>query len=383
MKKKLALFFESFCEIHFAKDPFLVPYYLGKIMEYDVTILYPKLENNGNLPDTYRGVRLIPFNINENPNPTIKYKDIIQYVYVNAKTIDVLMLFYSNEKCIPFVNRYKKGNPTGKVYIKLDINPYFTKWWSSIPAWKKPFSWIKQSLKWKSYIKKLDVVSCEMTKAYNLLSTDCMPIYDFRGKLVLVPNGLDEEEINSLGFGKSQYDKKDNLIITVSRLGSPQKNTDMLLKALKKVDMKDWKFFMVGGVDESFLPKVKQFRKEHPEMENKILWMGPITDRKKLYNIYNQAKVFVLSSKYEGCAIVFGEAKRFSNYLISTKVGASEDIIEGGKYGELVDINDIDAMAQSIQNIVDGKTNINVFSDLDIEKLSWEHSLQPVVEKLI
>lgn len=42
MKKNLTLLFYDFEEFHFGKDVFLVPYYLGILYDYSVTIVYPQ-----------------------------------------------------------------------------------------------------------------------------------------------------------------------------------------------------------------------------------------------------------------------------------------------------------------------------------------------------
>lgn len=64
--------------------------------------------------------------------------------------------------------------------------------------------------------------------------------------------------------------------------------------------------------------------------------MGPIYDKKSLWEFYNRAKVFILTSRFEGYPLVLTEAKRFRNYIVSTELDASEDLLENGKYGCLI-----------------------------------------------
>ena len=361
----------------------MVPYHLGKMMDYDVSILYPRLAENCDLPSEHRGVRLIPIDLNGNihTKPSIQFKNVADYVSDHAAEIDVLMLFYGGAKAEPIAKAYKRSRPDGKLYVKMDINPYdmweigMSKWW------KRPFIWINQKILRREFLRIVDVVSCETSLAYKKLSSGRVPYYDFKSKLVVVPNGIDEGEIREMSFGQSDYSKKENLMITVGRLGTYQKNTEMLLDALAKVDLKDWKFYMIGSVEKEFLPIKEAFMRQHPQLEDKIKWMGEINDRLKLYKIFNKSKVLVLSSRFESFALVFVEAQRFANYVVSTPVGAIDDVVKEN-CGEIVPNGDADKMAKAIQKIVDGDTNIDVYREYDLSHLSWEYRLQEVVNRL-
>ena len=69
----------------------------------------------------------------------------------------------------------------------------------------------------------------------------------------------------------------------------------------------------------------------------------------------NQADVFVLSSKWEGLPNVLIEAMAVETPVVSTNCpsGAAEILAEG-KYGELVEIGDSQAMAIAIEKVLDG-----------------------------
>lgn len=383
-RKNITLFFEYFSQINFYKDPFLVPYYLGKTLDYDATILYPNNEENINLPKEHRGVRLIPFDLPEPDalQPQVKFRNAIKYVSIHAKEIDVLMLFFGGAKSEPFAEVYKKENPLGKIYVKLDIEPYGIRDIRELPLWKRYLSWGRAYLQRRKFFNRLDVVSCETTLAYNKLSSHLVPYFNFGKKLMIVPNGIDEESIEQIGFGKTDFRQKKNIMLTVGRLGTYQKNTEMLLRALGKVDLKDWLFYMIGSVEEDFLSVKEKFMSEHPSLADKLIWKGPVSDRKELYGYYSEAKVFVLPSRYEGYAIVFSEAQRFGDYIISTPVGAATDVVAGGKYGEIVDVDDSDRLADAVQKVIDGDTNVNVYDDFDIGTLSWRFRVEKLAKRL-
>lgn len=60
MYQNLTLIFKHFEIEHFGKDVFLVPYYLGKQYQCDVTIVYPLTKTNQHFPSEVRGVQLRP-----------------------------------------------------------------------------------------------------------------------------------------------------------------------------------------------------------------------------------------------------------------------------------------------------------------------------------
>lgn len=63
---------------------------------------------------------------------------------------------------------------------------------------------------------------------------------------------LDDEKFESYGLKRKPFTEKENIMVCVGRIGCYQKNTEMLLNALRKVDLKDWKIYMLGPITSSF-----------------------------------------------------------------------------------------------------------------------------------
>ncbi len=110
--------------------------------------------------------------------------------------------------------------------------------------------------------------------------------------------------------------------------------------------------------------------------------MGPIFDKKELWSYYNRAKVFVLTSRWEGSPLIFPEAKRFRNYLVSTNVGGAYDVIEKDKYGTLIPQEDDCTLSEVLNGIVNGEISIDVYKDFDPQQLSYQRRLQTIVKRL-
>lgn len=373
-KKNLTLIFNHFEKEHIGKDVFLVPYYLGKMLQYDVTIVYPRTATNVDFPKELKGVRLVALDFNRRLAffPLWRTWNFYVYLLKNARQIDFLMRFHYSVHSKLMVVLYKLLNPKGVAYVKLDMDANAIKEGESKRR--------NQSFRHKLgvalssvFLKMVDRVSCETSVAYETLRNCSLPQYQFGDKLKLMPNGFDEELLQSLNVEERDFGKKENLIITVGRLGTPQKNTEMFLRALAHVDLKNWTVCLIGPIEKDFQPVVDTFFERHPEKVGKVIFTGSIYDKKELWEYYYRAKVFVLTSRWEGYPIVYPEAKRFANYIVSTAVSACEDIIEEGKYGKSISIDDDRELASILSDIIDGSVNIDVYQGFDATSLSWKN----------
>lgn len=378
--KNLTLFFEFFDHEHLGKDPFMVPYYLGRMLGYSVTIIYPLSEHNKDLPSEVKGVRLIPLPLygTECSHRMIRYYAFLKYLWKHARKIDVFMRFFYADSLILF---YKFLNPLGKVYIKMDVNPRNIR---LEDRRKRSFlhGWMNE-IKNRYFKSRVDVISCETSLAYEKLRESKSSQYNWDDKLFMIPNGFDEELLQSLDLKEKTFTEKDNLIITVGRLGTLPKNTNMFLHALAKVDLADWKCCLVGPIAPELQSEISKFYLENPDKKDSVVFTGPIYDKKELWEYYNRSKLFVLTSKWESYALVFTEAQRFRNYILSTHVGAIDDVIQGGRYGMLVEQEDSDELARKIKQIISSENDIaHVYDDFDPSSLSWSSRLRIVAERL-
>lgn len=379
IRKNLTLVFNHFEQEHLGKDVFLVPYYLGQQLGYEVSIVYEETKTNINFPNEIKGVKLVPKKLigNENTHFYIRNYRNLKYIAINAKKIDLLMCFHHTALTELRVCLYKFFNPNGKVYVKLDLDK-LKKTQESTNIIKRWF-WRKIL---NSFLNKVDLLSCETTQVYNQLKDTDIPSYQYGNKLLLMPNGFDEEQLKFYHLKEKEFDEKENLFITVARLGTPQKNTEMILEAISKIDMRDWKFLLIGPIEDSFQNVIKEFYKSNPDKKESIIFTGPIYEKKELWEYYNRAKVFVLTSRWEGSPIVFPEAKRFRNYILSTNVGGFNDITENRKYGDVLEQNQPELLALKLQNIINGTIETNVYNNFNPIKISWEKQIELISNKL-
>lgn len=370
-RKNITLLFGHFEKEHIGKDVFLIPYYLGKRNEGDVSIVYPLTNTNKDFPEIIRGVKLIPLSFNRRTEAPALCKELTLFWYLikNARKIDVLILFHYTRQTVVMTSLYKWKNPKGSVYVKADIDA--EKIAGNLIDHRDLKSIVQKKI-YRNFTRRVDCFSCETSLAYDKIMKSSSYIWDLKSKLLLLPNGFDEELLMKFGIKENSFDEKENLIITVGRLGTEPKNTEMFLKALEDADLQHWKVCLIGPIEEGFEEIIQNFYERFPEKKNSVIFVGPIYDKKELWEYYNKAKVFVLTSRYESYGLVLNEAKRFRNYLLSTNVGAFSDLSENGKYGMSISQEEYLELSETISNIIKGNTYIDVYGDYSTKSLSWE-----------
>lgn len=385
--KNITLFFENLNPEHLGKDPILVPYYLGKLLNCSVSIVYPKTNSNSGMPPVYKGMNLIPIELSSKTNFFFiegKYLKIYKYIWNNARNIDYFMRFFHCDLTEVSCLIYKFRNPQGKIYVKMDKGPINIKQEEDKRTLYRYILHQCRRLIDKWYFKSVDVITCETSKTYDMIMSSKNSWYQWGRKLSVMENGFDEELLGTMHIKERSFSEKENVMITVARLGTPPKNTEFLLQVLANIDLKDWKFYLIGPIEEKFKKQIDLFYEEHPDKIDNVIFSGAVTDKRELWEFYNRSKVFVLTSRYESSGLVFYEAKRFKNYVVSTAVGAIDDIIDEGKYGCVFEQNDTIGLANILQSIVDGTKDIEgAYLNYSPQILSWENRLTPLSQKLV
>ena len=171
------------------------------------------------------------------------------------------------------------------------------------------------------------------------------PAY-LQNKMYVLENPLDFKEMNRQCEG--QNIEKENTVISVGRL-EKQKDFVTLIQAFQGIAKKypDWKLKIYGqGERRQELESLIQRRK----LERNVFLCGithaPFLEMKR-------AKIFVLSSFYEGFPNVLCEAMHAGLPCISTRCecGPSE-LIEDGRSGFLIPIGDEKLLSEKIEVLI-------------------------------
>lgn len=130
-------------------------------------------------------------------------------------------------------------------------------------------------------------------------------------------------------------------IVTVGRMKS-QKNHPMLLRAFAALRTPRAALMIVGeGPGESELRRLAV----ELGIANRVVLAGYHSDPTPFYRT---ADLFVLSSDYEGFGNVIVEALTCGTPVVSTESSGPAEILEGGRWGDLVPSGDVSAMTAAI-----------------------------------
>src|ERR1035437_3860342 len=246
--------------------------------------------------------------------------------------------------------------PNTRIHLKMDISQL---WLSEMREQEiQAPKYVKNN--WARLLKLADIVSLETSDTFKLIQSRPLFGVDLDLRLILMPNGVSTQMAQSVNSVS-----KEKRILTVGRLGTEQKNTEMLLEALASVELKDWTIDLVGSLEPEFEKWLNNFLQVRPDLSRRIQLWGHLTNRDELSTIMARSSVFCLTSRWEGSALVLLEALAHGCALLSTEVGAAADLIRNRGTGLLIQSGDVNALATAIQSIVDGEWNL-----VEMEKLA-------------
>ncbi len=309
--------------VELVKDCGLIPYLLYKNHNCDVSMVgaagpdYPYLE-------TYvKGMKVELL-----PNGKVESK--LAYIAECAKEIDALLLRGCYPNNFPLAELYKTLQPDGKIYVGLDANS----------SWMDRIWW--QEERFREFMGRCDVIATSCYAMQEMLNRK------WPWKIEHIPNGyypFDRE------VKEPDYGQKENVILTVGRLGTEQKDTELLLSAFALIADKipDWKLRLIGSVEEGFELYINKYFEENPHLSKRVCFVGVLFDREALFEEYKKAKIFALSSRVEGgTPNVISEALTSGCVPVTTAIDAYEEITNKGKNGFSSPVEDAHAFAESL-----------------------------------
>ncbi|HMC00860.1 MAG TPA: glycosyltransferase family 4 protein [Flavobacteriaceae bacterium] len=172
-------------------------------------------------------------------------------------------------------------------------------------------------------------------------------------KLKVIPNPIDPELLKQVDINY----KKENIILTIGRF-SKQKNHKLLIKAFSNIPHDNWKLLIIGDGQE------KQAYKDlicKLQQEKSILILNKTNE---IHKEYNRAKIFALTSDYEGFPNALIEAMSFGVPCISSNCPTGpSDIIEHNKNGLLFPVNDQKGLEKSLIELMNDEELRKVLSE--------------------
>ena len=156
-----------------------------------------------------------------------------------------------------------------------------------------------------------------------------------RDKLKVIYNGTKISNTKTDAYDKSNNSSNTLNFITVGRL-APWKNIDVIIESMNEIrkTIENFKLFIVGSG-----PLEKDLKNQTNKLglDDKVIFTGQKTSE-ELKNYYKNSQIYIQASGYEGLPHVLLEAINYDLTLISTPVGGSNEVIENGKNGWLIDL---------------------------------------------
>ncbi|RXK32973.1 hypothetical protein BBD39_04155 [Arsenophonus endosymbiont of Bemisia tabaci Asia II 3] len=171
--------------------------------------------------------------------------------------------------------------------------------------------------------------------------------------------------------------KTDKNVLAIGRFVE-QKGFDLLLSAWSKISTKGWSLIIVGdGPDK---PLLEKFINDN-ELNNVVL--APFT--KNIGEYYEQAEIFVLSSRYEGLGMVLIEALSYSLPCISFNCPAGPKTILSKDNGILVKAENCEELSIAIKKLMNDENLRKLYSSkalFSIKEYAKEQVLKLWIETI-
>lgn len=157
------------------------------------------------------------------------------------------------------------------------------------------------------------------------------------------------------------------------------KGYDTLLKAFKKVVVKhpDWKLVLAGsGETDNAMQLINEMGiSNNVEMYS---WLN----KEQMAEKYKEAAIYCIASKMEGFPMAFLEAASYGIPIVTTPVGGLVDVIEHKENCMAFDFDDIDALAEHINTLIESPTLYDNISRNLVSLTQERFSLRAVDSKI-
>ena len=341
------------------KDEGQIPYTLCKNYNINATIVTSHIDKNGANVKCVPGLNIIHFPLLFN---NVSITGAI-YLLLNARRIDWLNIYFAGRQAYYWAKLFKRLNPNGKIYLKLDMD------FRSCDLYDKNLSERKIFYKNTEII---DLISVE-SKAIKAR------IQNYSAKeIIVIGNGFFK-----IDRKLDLYQKRDNLFLTVGRLGTRQKATEILLEAFaKSAEHHDWNLKLIGLINEDFKPIINKFFEKNPKLKSRIIFTGELKSREELYKEYCMAKVFVLPSRWESFGISCGEALSCGcRLLLTDQIPPGNEMTDHGHFGTIIPAGDVNALSDAMVQMSQQECSVTQIEEMH-EYANMHFSWDRICEKL-
>jgi len=202
-----------------------------------------------------------------------------------------------------------------------------------------------------------------------------------RDKLIVVPNGIEPQDVLSRPAEFAKQQEKCLTLLSVSNLFQT-KGVDLNLYALQRICKKysELRYVLIGGGSEE-----KELRKLVKELglERQVEFLGR-QPHNRVMAYMAACDVFTLPSWNEGFGIVYLEAMANGKPVIGCQGEGIEDFVENGKTGMLVRPKDVDSLVEALDFLLSHPEEAKVMGErarkLVLKNYTWEKNAKKTIE---
>lgn len=349
--------------VHLTKDVGAIPYGMFRFEGYNAYITrYGNNEEFSNINTSVKGLKICDI-----PKLSGDFcSDALKFIKKNAKKIDVLNLYHFKMETYKLAREYKKYNNKGILYIKCDSDSdnLIRSSYRSIRVMPK----IGQ----RRTIQNADLISVELNEGRY------KAIQYFQRDIIHIPNPIIDI------YGYRDFKDRENIILFVGRIGALQKNIEMLLMAYCRAHDKisGWKLKLVGPIDNGYQRVIDSILSKYPEAKNDIIFTGNISNRHELKEEYLSSKIVCMPSRWENSSISFLEGIATGNFMIGTDIICFRYMTNNSKYGELVPIDDDNALELAFIKACNDSDRLEHEGRLEYEFAMKNFTLKKICDEL-
>lgn len=185
-------------------------------------------------------------------------------------------------------------------------------------------------------------------------------------KCIYNPLTIDNTKVSSLTSHNISF---------VGRIDMEHKGIDFLVQVASKLP-NGIKITVAGDGNKK---NMREFRKKisRYNAEDKIIYKGALKDE-ALISHFLDSSIYLMTSRWEGFGLVLVEAMSFGLPIISFNQSGSQEVLEGGKNGVLVENGNVIAIVKEVEKFV-----ANIELRKNYQKKSLERVKDFSIEKII
>ncbi len=212
---------------------------------------------------------------------------------------------------------------------------------------------------------------------------DVIREYGYKGPVEVMDNGSDlvaeypdsffAEARESLGIGKDEF----VLLFVGQHIW--EKNPKLIIESLARMSDVPFRMYFVGtGYAEGEMKALVSER----GLDDKVTFVGSITDRSRLTTYYAASDLFLFPSLYDNAPLVVREAAALHTPAVMAKGATASTILTDGENGFLVD-NDPDRMAALLRELSSDRERVHRVGLRASKTIvrSWEDCVDEVIRR--